>query len=168
MRRSRRWRSRWRGLRRHWRMNLRFVWIHGARSGTASGAAGKRQQSDVAGALDGHAEPALMTRADSGHAARQNLAALLHELGKNVGALVVDQIDLFDTELADFLFAEKLALAARPSSGTATWAAGTTRTAFTASATSTGTTFATAATAAVSTMTAMAATRTAFAPRRWR
>ena len=131
-------------------------------------AAGKRHQRDVAGALQGYAKPPLVTRADAGHAARKNLAALLHELGKNVGALVVDQIDLFDTELADFLFAEKLALAARPSSGTATWAAGTTRTAFTASATSTGTTFATAATAAVSTMTAMAATRTAFAPRRWR
>jgi hypothetical protein len=149
-------------------MSLRFVWIHGARGGTARGAAGKRQQSDVAGALDGHTEPALVTRADASHAARQNLAALLHELGKNVGALVVDQIDLFDTELADFLFAEELALAARPSTRTATWAAGTTRTAFTASATTTGTTFATATAATVSAMTAMATARAAFAPRRWR
>jgi hypothetical protein len=146
-------------------MSLRFVWIHGARSGAARGATGKRQQSDVAGALDGHAEPALVTCADAGHAARKNFAPLLHELGKNVGALVVDQIDFFDAELADFLFAEKLALTARPSSGTATWAAGTTRTALTASATTTGTTFATATAATVS---AMAAARAAFAPRRCR
>ena len=78
----------------------------------ACGAAGKRQQRDVAGALDGHAEPTLVTRADAGHAARQNLAALLHELRKNVGALVVDEIHLLDAELADFLLAEILALAA--------------------------------------------------------
>jgi hypothetical protein len=149
-------------------MSLLLGWFDGARSGAARGAAGKRQQSDVAGALDGHAEPALVTRADAGHAAGKNLAALLHELGKNVGSLVVDQIDLFDAKLADFLFAEELALTARPSSGTATRAAGTTRTAFTASATTTRTTFATATAATVSAMTAMATARAAFAPRRWR
>jgi len=143
-------------------MSLRLGWFDGARSGTARGAAGKRQQSDIAGALDGHAEPALVTRADAGHAAGKNLAALLHELGKDVGALVVDQIDLFDAELADFLFAEELPLAARPSSGTAT---GTTRTTFTASAATAGTTFAAPTTAAVS---SVPAARTAFAAWRWR
>ena len=146
-------------------MSLRLGWFDGARSGAARGATGKRQQSDVAGALDGHAEPALVARADPGHAARKNFAALLHKLGKNVGALVVDQIDLLDTELADFLLAEKLALAAARSTGTATWPAGTTRTAFTASATAAGTAFAAATSAAVSTM---SATWAAFTARRWR
>ena len=105
-----------------------------------------------------------MTRAHASHAARKNLAALLHKLGKNVGAFVVDQIDLFDTELADFLFAEKLALAAAWSAGTATWTAGA---AFAATA-ATGTTFAASTTAAVSTMTTVTsawAAGTAFAAR---
>jgi hypothetical protein len=31
-----------------------------------------------------------MTRAHASHAARKNLAAFLHKLGKNVGAFVVD------------------------------------------------------------------------------
>ena len=78
------------------------------------------------------------------HAAGQNLAALLHELGKNVRALVVDQIDLLDTELADFLLAEKLALAAPRSAGPARTAGA----AFTASATWTAFAAATAASSA--------------------
>ena len=94
-------------------------------------AAGKRQQRDVARALDGHAEPTLMARANSGHAARQNLAAFLHELRENVRALVVDEVHLLDTKLADFLLAEILALAAARASRTA-WTAAT-GTAFTAS-----------------------------------
>ncbi len=98
-----------------------------ARGLRAGGAAGERQQGDVARALDGYAEPALVARANSGHAARQNLAAFLDELRKNVGALVVDEVHLLDTELADFLLAEILALAARPAAGsartTAAWAA---------------------------------------------
>jgi hypothetical protein len=144
-------------------MSLWLSWFNGARSGAARGATGKRQQSDVASALDSDAEPALVTRANAGHAARKNLAALLHKLGKNVGALVVDQIDLLDTELADFLFAEKLALAAARSTGPS---ARTTRTTFTASTTTTRTTF-TATTAA--TMSSVATTaRTTFAAWRWR
>jgi hypothetical protein len=94
------------------------------RSVRARGAAGERQQRDVAGALDGFAEPPLVARADAGHAARENFAAFLHELRQYVGALVVDEVHLLDTELADFLFAEILALAAaRParSAGTSTW-----------------------------------------------
>ena len=90
-------------------------------------AARKRQQCDVAGPLDGHAQPALMTRTNARHPPRQNFPALLHELRKDVRALVIDEVHLLDAELANFLFAEILALAARPASGTArttaSWAA---------------------------------------------
>lgn len=100
------------------------------------GAARKRQQRDVARALNGHAEAALVPRANAGHAARQNLAALLHELRQNIRALVVDEVDLLHAKFADFLFAEILALAAGTSAGSArtTWTAFTApaaRTAFT-------------------------------------
>src|SRR2546423_1667745 len=84
----------------------------------ARGAACERHQRDVAGALDGDAEPALMARADAGHATRENLAALLHELRQNVGAFVVDEVHLLDAELADFLFAKILALATTRATGT--------------------------------------------------
>jgi len=104
--------------------------VHVCTSGTrclrTRRAAGKRQQRDVARALDGHAEPTLMARANAGHAARQDLAALLHELRKNIRALVVDHVHLLDAELADFLLAEILALAAR----TPAWTAGASRPAF--------------------------------------
>ena len=90
-----------------------------ARGLRACGTACERKQGDVARALDGYAEPALVARADAGHAARKNFAALLDELRKNVGALVVDEIHLLDAELADFLFAEILALAAGTAAGTA-------------------------------------------------
>jgi hypothetical protein len=149
---------------------LRLSGFDSARSRAAGGAAGERQQCDIAGALDGDTEPALMTRADTCHTARKNLAAFLHELRKNVGTLVVDEIHLFDTELADFLFAKKLTLAATRAAGSA---ARTTGTAFTASAaTATGTTFATSAATAMSTVpstraTMPATTRAAFATRRW-
>lgn len=102
-------------------------WGRYARSLRACGAAGERQQRDIAGALDGFAEPALVTRADTGHAARENLAALLHELREDVGAFVVDEVHLLDAELADFLFPEVLALAAARAAWTA---AGTSRAAF--------------------------------------
>jgi hypothetical protein len=42
----------------------------------------------------------------------------LHELRKDVGTLVVDEVHLLDTELADLLFAEILALAAARTAGT--------------------------------------------------
>jgi hypothetical protein len=54
----------------------------------------------------------------------------LHELRKDVGALVVDEVHLLDTELADLFLAEILALAAART-------AGATRTARTAFATRT-------------------------------
>lgn len=99
---------------------------HWARRLGTSGAARKRQQGDVARALDSHTQTALVPGANAGHAARQNLAALLHELRKNVRALVVDEVDLLHAELANFLFAEILALAA----GTAARSAWTTRSTF--------------------------------------
>lgn len=76
-------------------------------------AACEGHQRDVARSLDGHAQPALMPCAHAGHPARKNLAALLHELGQNVGSLVVDEVHLLDTELADLLLPKILALAAR-------------------------------------------------------
>src|SRR5579859_4685161 len=97
-----------------------------ARGLRARGAAGERHQRNVPGALDGYAEPTLVPRADSGHAARKNLAALLHELRKDVGTLVVDEVHLLDAKLADFFLAEILALASRAPTRTAagpTWAA---------------------------------------------
>jgi len=158
-------RGRGRSLWRHWRMSLRLGRFDSARSGTTRSAAGKRKQSDVAGALDSDAEPALVTRADTGHAARKNFAALLHELRKNVGALVVDQIDLLDTELADFFLAEELAFATARPAGAAAGAAGSTRTAFTTSASAAGSAFA--AATAVPTVSATSTTRAAFAAWRW-
>ncbi len=74
-----------------------------------------------------------MARADASHAAREDFAALLHELREDVGAFVVDEVHLLDAELADFFLAEVLALAAGSSAGTArsTGAAFSTRTAVT-------------------------------------
>ena len=126
-----------------------------ARSLRARGAACERQQRDVARALDRFAEPALMARANARHAARQNLSALLHELRQNVGALVVDEVHLLDTELADFLLAEILALAAARTAGTswtAAWAAFAARTTVTATG---------AAMSAAGTVSTFAARRTA-------
>jgi len=90
-----------------------------ARCLSARRAAGKWQESDVARPLDGHAQPALVPRANARHAARQNLSALLHELRQDVRALIVDEVHLFDAELANFFLAEILALASWPSAGTA-------------------------------------------------
>ena len=121
-----------------------------ARRLRAGGAARKRQQGDVARALDGYAEPALVARANSGHAARKNFAAFLDELRKNIRALVVNEVHLLDTELADFLFAEILALAAARTART------TARTAFTTRATvsTTGATMPAAGTVSTGTRTA--------------
>ena len=91
-----------------------------------------------------------MTGANAGHAARQNLAALLHELRQDVGTLVVDEVHLLDTELADLLFAKILALAAARTART------TARTAFTTRATvsTTGATMPAAGTVSTGTRTA--------------
>src|SRR5216683_2148267 len=90
-----------------------------ARRLRARRAAGKRQQRDVARPLDGHAQPALMPRANARHPPRQNLPALLHELRQDVRALVVDEVHLLDAELAHLFLAKILALASWPASGAA-------------------------------------------------
>src|SRR6266851_645600 len=99
-----------------------------ARRLRARRAAGKRQQRDVARPLDGHAQPALMPRANARHPPRQNLSALLHELRQDVRALVVDEVHLLDAELAHLLLSEILALASWPASRSAfaPWTAVTT------------------------------------------
>jgi hypothetical protein len=131
--------------------------FHCAGSLRSRGAARERQKSDVAGALDGYTKPALVTRANACHAARQNFAALLHELGKDVGTLVIDKVHLLDAELADFLFAEVLTLSATWSART-TWATGA---AFTASAATAGATFATSTRGVATRTVSTFATRTA-------
>jgi hypothetical protein len=114
----RRWRCVWRCGRR-----MRSCGRYLARGMRACGATGEGHERDVAGALDGDAEPALVTRADAGHAAREDFAALLHELREDVGALVVDEIHFLDAELAHLFLAEILALAAGASARTSTRAA---------------------------------------------
>jgi hypothetical protein len=52
-----------------------------------------------------------MRRADSGQAARHNLAALGDELAEQPVVLVVDVFDFLDAELTDLLAPEKLASA---------------------------------------------------------
>jgi len=136
------------------------------RSLRTRGASGEWKQRDVACALDRFAEPALMASTNARHAARQDLAAFLDELRQDVGTLVVDEVHLLDTKLADFLFAEILALAA----ARATWtAARSTRTAFAASTTASSAwaAFATSTAATGVTSSGMTATArmTAFAPR---
>src|SRR6516162_1054377 len=85
---------------------------------------GKRQQGDIACLLDGQGQPALMRRANASQAPRHDLAAFRHKLPQRAVVLVVDKVDLLDTELADFLASKILA------STRATFAAstGTTRT----------------------------------------
>jgi hypothetical protein len=121
---------------------LGFWCFYGTGGLNAGGAACEREQGYVAGALDGYAQPALMARADAGHAARENFATLLDELREDVGAFVVDEVHLLDTEFADLLLAEILAFAA----ARAPWpSAGTARATFTTTATAaTGAAFATA------------------------
>jgi len=82
--------------------------------------ASKWQQGDVARLLDRQAEAALVRRADAGQTAWHDLAALSNELRQQANVLVVDRVDLLDTEFADFLAAEKF-----PSAGSALTPTGT-------------------------------------------
>jgi hypothetical protein len=91
----------------------------------------ERQQGNVARPLDGHAQPALMPRANARHPPRQNLSALLHELRQDVRALIVNEVHLLDAELANFLLAEILAFAPGPSTWTPRSALTAARPAFT-------------------------------------
>src|ERR1700736_759259 len=78
----------------------------------------KRQQSNVARLLDRRRKTPLMRSAYAGQPARHDLAALSDELPEHAVVLVVDVLDLFHAELADFLAPEKLA------TSFARWAAG--------------------------------------------
>ena len=154
--RRRRWRSG------GWRRGRRwgFGCFHCTRRSAARRAAREGQQSDVASALDRDAQPPLMTGANACHAARKDFPAFLDELGKNVGALVIDQVHLLDTKFADFFLAEELAFAAARSART-TWTAGSAT--FTSWATA-WTAFATAS--SVTSVPAVPTARPAWA-RRW-
>ena len=116
-------RRRWRGMRRSWYRHARRL--------RARCAAREGHQGNVARALDGHTQPALVPRAHAGHPARKNLAALLHELRQDVRAFVIDEVHLLHTELANFLLPEILALAARtPSRASGTARSAASRTSF--------------------------------------
>src|SRR5260370_2655720 len=157
LRRFGRWRRRcyrgWRGCCMRRRGMSRRSWHDHARRLRSRSTSRERQQRNVARPLDGHAQPALMPRANARHPPRQNLPALLHELRQDVRALVVDEVHLLDAELAHLFLAKILALASWPASGAA-------RTPATRSAFASRTTVPAARTA-VTTMTAGAA----FTPR---
>jgi hypothetical protein len=102
---------------------MRSAWNHGAWRLRTRGAPRERQQGDIARPLNRHAQPALVARANSRHAARQNFPALLHELRQDVRPLVINEVHLLDAELANFLLPEVLALSTRPPAGAA-WPAG--------------------------------------------
>src|ERR1700680_4408931 len=80
---------------------------------------GKRQQSNVARLLDRRRKPPLMRSAYARQPTGHDLTALRDELPEHAVVLVVDVLDLFHAELADFLAPEKLA------SAFARWTAGT-------------------------------------------
>src|SRR5512146_2838002 len=69
----------------------------------------KRQQGDVARALDGGRKPALVRRAHAGQATGNDLAPLGHKLLQQAHVLVIDVVNFLDAELAHLLAAEKLA-----------------------------------------------------------
>jgi len=76
-------------------------------TGTAEG-----HERDIAGALDGFCQPALVSRTGAGDTPGHDLAALLNEGHELLGLLVVDVVDAIDAEAADFLFAVEAATAA--------------------------------------------------------
>ncbi len=61
------------------------------------------EQGDVTGALERDREATLMTSAGSRHATRQDLASLADEAAKARDLLVVDEMDLLHTEVANLL-----------------------------------------------------------------
>jgi len=68
------------------------------------------KQSNVARLLDRQAEPTLVPRANSGQAARNDLATLGNKALKQPDIAVGDSIDLLGAELANLLAPEKLPL----------------------------------------------------------
>src|SRR5262249_46479074 len=85
----------------------------GARGRSAIEITGERQQRQHARALDRRRQLFLMTRAGSGHAARNDLAAVGHEPAEPLLVLVVDEADLLEAELAILLLREAFGLALR-------------------------------------------------------
>src|SRR5438067_9821002 len=61
------------------------------------------EQGDVTGALERDREAPLVTRAGSRHATGQDLASLADEAAKARDLLVVDEMDLLHTEIANLL-----------------------------------------------------------------
>src|SRR6202161_3366514 len=92
----------------------------------------KGQQGYVARLLDGVSQPALMRSAHAGQTTRYDLPALRNKLREQAHILVVDSVDLLDTELASLLAPEKLASAfAGTARASGTWSgARSARTAF--------------------------------------
>jgi hypothetical protein len=89
---------------------------------------GERQQRDVLRALNGHRQPALMSSAGSGHAARKDLASLLNKRRQDLGLLVIDEVRLIDAKATNLLFANEAALSAFcRSTGSAGASSGTAR-----------------------------------------
>src|SRR6185312_10545436 len=71
-------------------------------------ALGKRQQSDVPRLFNGPGDAPLMRGANSGKAARNNLAAFRYKTLQQTHIAIWNRVNLFDAELAYFLAAEKL------------------------------------------------------------
>src|SRR5438270_11604683 len=61
------------------------------------------KQGDVPRTLEGDCQPPLMTSTGSRDAAGQDLASLADEAAQSRDFLVIDQVDLFRTEVADLL-----------------------------------------------------------------
>src|ERR1700680_332891 len=81
----------------------------------------KQQQSNSARLLDRRRKTPVVRSGYARQPARHDLTALSDELSEHAVVLVVDVLDLFHAELADFLAPEKLASAfARWSAGTRT------------------------------------------------
>jgi hypothetical protein len=64
---------------------------------------GERHEGNVAGALDGRAELALMAGTIAGDAAWNDFAALGDQIPQTFNVFVVDVFDLIGTEATDFL-----------------------------------------------------------------
>jgi hypothetical protein len=80
------------------------------------------QQGDVPGLLDCAGQAALMCCANAGEPTGYDLAALSYKLLQQPDVAVRDRVDLFGTELANFLAAEELSAAARAAARPSAWA----------------------------------------------
>jgi hypothetical protein len=82
----------------------------------------ERQQRNVTCTLDGRGQPALVRRAYASQPPWDDFAPLCNELPEQTHVFVVNVVDLFHAELADFLATEKFASAAAfASAGSTIW-----------------------------------------------